>query len=131
MLKATILFAVGPCASVLIGLPAMAQAPAEVTLTRIDCGTGATPTDVGQRFTDTFAWNRDEQGAEGVRGVLGSVLYSYAMNLMGLPAAIVPANENDAQPVGVQIVGRRFREDMILDAAEAVEQAVGVMAEQL
>jgi glyoxylase-like metal-dependent hydrolase (beta-lactamase superfamily II) len=34
----------------------MAQAPAEVTLTRIDCGTGATPTDVGQRFTDTFAY---------------------------------------------------------------------------
>ena len=28
----------------------------EVTLTRIECGTGATPTDVGQRFTDTFAY---------------------------------------------------------------------------
>ena len=56
MLKATILFAVGLCANVLIGLPAMAQAPAEVTLTRIECGTGATPTDVGQRFTDTFAY---------------------------------------------------------------------------
>jgi amidase len=78
-----------------------------------------------------FAWNRDEQGAEGVREVLGSALYSYAMNFMGLPAAIVPANENDGQPVGVQIVGRRFREDMILDAAEAVERAVGVMAERL
>ena len=54
MLRATILFAVGLCANVLIGLPATAQAPAEVTLTRIDCGTGATPTDVGQRFSDTF-----------------------------------------------------------------------------
>ena len=78
-----------------------------------------------------FTWNRDEQGAEGVREVLGSALYSYAMNFMGLPAAVVPANENAGQPVGVQIVGRRFREDMILDAAEAVEGAVGVMAEQL
>src|SRR3989442_9755296 len=56
MLKATILFAVGLCANVLIGLPAMAQVPVEVTLARIDCGTGATPTDVGQRFTDTFAY---------------------------------------------------------------------------
>ena len=36
MLRATILFAVGVCANVLIGLPAMAQAPAEVTLTRIE-----------------------------------------------------------------------------------------------
>jgi hypothetical protein len=53
MLKATILFAVGLCANVLIDLPAIAQAPAGVTLARIDCGTGATPTDVGQRFTDT------------------------------------------------------------------------------
>jgi glyoxylase-like metal-dependent hydrolase (beta-lactamase superfamily II) len=56
MLKATILFAVGLYASVLVSLPAMAQAPADVTLTRIDCGTGATPTDVGQRFSDTFAY---------------------------------------------------------------------------
>jgi len=56
MLRATILFAAGLCANVLVALPAMAQAPAEVTLTRIDCGTGATPTDVGQRFTDTFAY---------------------------------------------------------------------------
>ena len=34
----------------------MAQAPAEVTLTRNECGTGATPTEVGQRFSDTFAY---------------------------------------------------------------------------
>ena len=52
------------------------------------------------------------------------------MNFMGLPAAIVQANENGGQPVGVQIVGRRFREDMILDAAEAVERQVGVMAQR-
>ena len=51
-----ILFVVSLCVAALIGLPAMAQAPAEVTLARIDCGTAATPTDVGQRFTDTFAY---------------------------------------------------------------------------
>ncbi len=56
MRKATILLALGLCANLLIVLPALAQAPADVTLTRIDCGTGATPTDVGQRFTDTFAY---------------------------------------------------------------------------
>ena len=56
MLRALSLFVVGVCANVLVGLPAFAQSPAEVTLTRIDCGTGATPTDVGQRFTDTFAY---------------------------------------------------------------------------
>src|SRR5215813_9857882 len=56
MVRATNLFALGLCATVLVGLPAMAQAPADVTLTRIDCGTGAAPVDVNQRFSDTFAY---------------------------------------------------------------------------
>jgi amidase len=79
----------------------------------------------------TFAWDRDAQGMEGVTEVLGSALYSYAMNFMGLPAGNVPANYNDGLPVGVQIVGRRFREDMILDAAEAIEDRVGIMTHRL
>ncbi|MDP6344868.1 MAG: amidase family protein, partial [Alphaproteobacteria bacterium] len=79
----------------------------------------------------TFAWDRDAQGPEGVREVLGSALYSYSMNFMGLPAANVPADYNDGLPVGVQIVGQRFREDLILDAAEAVETKAGVMAHRL
>src|SRR5262245_61673146 len=56
MLRALSLFAVGVCASVLVGLPAFAQVPVEVTLTRIDCATGATPTAVAQCFTDTSAY---------------------------------------------------------------------------
>lgn len=78
-----------------------------------------------------FAWNRDTQGPEGVREVLGSAIYSYSMNLMGLPAANVPAGFHQDVPVGVQIVGRRFHEDQILDAAEAVETKAGVMAKKL
>lgn len=81
--------------------------------------------------TPTFAWDRDAQGKEGVMEVLGAGIYSYSMNFMGLPAGNVPANYNDGLPVGVQIVGRRFREDMILDACEAVEARVGVMARKL
>ncbi len=79
----------------------------------------------------TFAWDRDAQGAEGIREVLGSALYSYSMNFMGLPAGNVPADHNDGLPVGVQIVGQRFREDLILDAAEAIESRVGIMAHRL
>jgi glyoxylase-like metal-dependent hydrolase (beta-lactamase superfamily II) len=56
MLRPLSRFVVAVCATALVGLPASAQAPAEVTLTRIDCGTAAQPTDVGQRFTDTFAY---------------------------------------------------------------------------
>ena len=42
-------------ASAFVGLPAFAQTP-EVTLARIDCGTGAKPTVVAERFSDTFAY---------------------------------------------------------------------------
>jgi N-acyl homoserine lactone hydrolase len=49
------------CANALMALPVLAQGtpqPApEVTLTRLDCGTPQAPTDVSQRFTDTYAYD--------------------------------------------------------------------------
>lgn len=82
-------------------------------------------------LTPTFKWDRDTEGQEGVREVLGSAFYSYSMNFMGLPAGNIPANYNDGLPVGVQIVGQRFREDLILEACEAIEERVGAMAHKL
>lgn len=83
-------------------------------------------------FQPTFDWNADVPGGDAAfEHVLGSAFYSFAFNYMGLPAGLVPANYNDGLPVGVQIVGRRYREDLILDALEAVETKVGVMAERL
>ncbi len=78
-----------------------------------------------------YAWNRDMEGREGAEEVMLKGFYSFAMNFMGLPAGNVPANYNDGLPIGVQIVGRRFREDLILDACEAIESRVGVMAHKL
>ena len=37
----------------------------------------------------------------------------------------------DGVPIGVQIIGQRFREDRCLDAAQAIETATGVLAPQL
>ncbi|MFI5734940.1 amidase [Kribbella sp. NPDC051587] len=44
-------------------------------------------------------------------------------NLLGLPSACVPATRDNETglPVGVLITGRRFRDDLCLDAAEAIE----------
>ena len=78
-----------------------------------------------------FRWDRDTQGAEGVREVLGCAIYSYSMNFMGLPAGNVPAAMHEGHPVGVQIVAQRFREDLILDALEVIESQAGVMAPRL
>ncbi len=83
------------------------------------------------RLQPTYAWDRDYQGREGVEDVLYQGIYSISMNFLGLPAGNVSANYNDGLPIGVQIIGRRFREDMILDACEAIEARVGVMAHRL
>ncbi|GIR31354.1 MAG: hypothetical protein CM15mP45_06500 [Deltaproteobacteria bacterium] len=37
----------------------------------------------------------------------------------------------EGRPAGVQIIGRRFREDLILDAMQKIEDRVGVLTEQL
>ncbi len=79
----------------------------------------------------TYASDRDTQGVAGVIEAIGSSVYGYSMNFIGLPAGNIAANYNDGLPVGIQVVGRRFREDMILDACEAIEGRVGVMAKRL
>lgn len=79
----------------------------------------------------TYAWNRDAEGKDGIMEVLGCGIWSFAMNYMGFPAGIISSSMHDEMPVAVQVVGRRFREDMILDALESVETRVGVMARKL
>ncbi len=82
-----------------------------------------------------FKPDRDTERAEGVHEVLGCAVYSYAMNFLGLPAACVPARlaelPNGPQPINVQIAARRWREDMAVDAAEAIEARVGQMCQPL
>lgn len=79
-------------------------------------------------LTPTYGWDADTKGAS---GVIGTGTYAHSINFLGLPAGNVPANYNDGLPVGVQIIGRRFREDMILDACEAIEGRVGLMCAKL
>ncbi|MBV9968878.1 MAG: N-acyl homoserine lactonase family protein [Xanthobacteraceae bacterium] len=50
------LLALGVCANALAGASAFAQAVPEITLTRLDCGTPNPPTDLNQRFSDTYAY---------------------------------------------------------------------------
>ncbi len=50
-----------------------------------------------------------------------------AVNLLGLPAAVVPVGVADGLPLAAQIIGARFREDLCLQAAEAIEDRLGVI----
>ncbi|QES46535.1 indole acetimide hydrolase [Streptomyces venezuelae] len=47
-------------------------------------------------------------------------------SFVGVPGVAVPTGVVDGLPVGVQIVGRAFREDLCLDAAQAIEDRLGV-----
>jgi hypothetical protein len=46
---------------------------------------------------------------------------SFAIPVLGLPGVSVPTGVAHGLPTGVQIVGQRFREDLVLDAAEVIE----------
>jgi len=55
--------------------------------------------------------------------LLGAVAFTYPFNLTGHPAASIPAGLSDAGlPVGLQIVGPRHRDDLVLQAAHAYER---------
>ncbi|KPK03478.1 MAG: hypothetical protein AMJ64_15555, partial [Betaproteobacteria bacterium SG8_39] len=78
-----------------------------------------------------FPQGEDLKGEARVKRMLDEQSMLYAVNLLGLPAAAVPTGLHDGVPIGVQIIGPRFREDLCLDAAQAIEGAVGVLAERL
>ena len=55
--------------------------------------------------------------------LLGAVAFTYPFNLSGHPAATVPAGfTENGLPVGLQIIGPRHRDDLVLQASYAYEQ---------
>ncbi len=75
--------------------------------------------------------DEDIEGDEKVAKILNDMQASYAMNFLGLPAALAPMGIHEGVPYGIQIVGQRFREDMVLDAAEVIQRQVGILPERL
>jgi amidase len=75
-----------------------------------------------------FRAGRDAEGLDGAREALGQAHWSFAMNFTGLPAGNLPTHVADLpdgpQPIGVQIAGRRWREDLIVEAMSAIEARI-------
>ena len=79
----------------------------------------------------TPEWNCDTKSLEEMRTLFQSGIYSLGTNWLSLPAGVVPIGLVEELPAGVQIIGRRFREDLILDAMESIEARVGVLTQEL
>jgi len=82
-----------------------------------------------------FPPGRDAEGSEGVLDALGSSYWSFVMNFTGLPAGNLPTHLADLpdgpQPIGVQIAGQRWREDLIVDAMQAIEKEIPPLCSSL
>jgi amidase len=80
----------------------------------------------------TPAANADLGGDARVRSLFWNDLrFMSSINVLGLPAAVVPVGLAAGTPVGVQLIASRYREDVCLDAAAAIEAKVGIMARRL
>lgn len=86
------------------------------------------PLIVGPTWTQPpFEHGFDVVDAESAMKVIEMIRFVLPANLLGLPAACVPTGVANGFPTGVQVIGDLFREDLCLNAAEAIEQGVGVL----
>ena len=72
-----------------------------------------------------YAWDADAHGLEATTDLFMASMYSCGLNFLGFPAGVLPTGFVDNLPAGVQLVGRRFREDVVLDAMQSIEDHLG------
>jgi amidase len=69
--------------------------------------------------------NLDAQGIEGAARVIDALRFQLVLPVLGLPGLAMPLGVHEGLPTGVQILSRRFREDVCLDAGEVIESHEG------
>jgi amidase len=63
----------------------------------------------------------------GVAEDLRAMRMAMAVNTLGLPAVALPVGIRDGLPQAVQVIGPQYREDLILEAAAAIEDRLGII----
>jgi amidase len=73
-----------------------------------------------------FEVGYDLAGPEQLKRFIQSIRLTETCNLLGLPSVAVPVEVADALPLGVQLIGPRYHEDLCFDAAGIIERQRGV-----
>jgi amidase len=68
-----------------------------------------------------FRDHEDVEGFEAFQRIMAAQLTQVGLPLLSLPGLAVSTGLVDGVPVGVQLVGGRYREDILLAAGEAIE----------
>lgn len=68
----------------------------------------------------------DTTDTKRMKEVLHAQRLLVAVNHLGLPGVAVPSGTAGGIPLGVQVIAGRYREDLALDAAEAIEAQHGI-----
>lgn len=77
--------------------------------------------------TPPFEVGYDIAGVDEAADVIRRLRLVVAVNLVGVPAAVVPVGVHDGLPQGVQLVADRWREDLCLDVAQVLEDTLGII----
>jgi Asp-tRNA(Asn)/Glu-tRNA(Gln) amidotransferase A subunit family amidase len=86
-----------------------------------DCDVLATPTLAVPPFSSSLPWGPERIAGEKIDSQLGWA-FTWPFNLTGQPAVSIPCGwTNDGLPLGLQLVGRRGNDNLILRVAAAIE----------
>ncbi len=91
--------------------------PVVLTPTSVKATPSAREDVISAKHVQDFFWN--------------DIRFISAINVLGLPAVVVPVSLHKGKPIGVQLVAGRYREDLALDAAAAIEKRAGMLVRRL
>lgn len=74
--------------------------------------------------TPTTAFKKGEKSSKPIEMYLSDI-YTVSVSLAGIPAMSVPAGFVDGLPVGIQLIGNYFKEDMLLNIGHIYEKERG------
>lgn len=84
------------------------------------------PLIIGPVATDVPALAGTDLDEGQVAETIRTMRLTMAVNALGLPAVALPVGIADGLPQAVQVIGPRYREDLCLDAAAAIEDRLGI-----